>query len=115
MSATIALTNLDRHYEYTLILNGAQSAILPPLRSLSIEVPAGKYVLFFQAKSDDELPVECKPIQVTIQDKKTLALQVNTVNLSVRVLDAEGTQLNGKLGFLCGKCGEGVYVENPIE
>lgn len=29
MSATIALTNLDRHYEYALILNGAQSAILP--------------------------------------------------------------------------------------
>ena len=115
MSATIALTNLDRHYEYALILNGAQSAILPPLKSLSIEVPAGKYELSFQAKSDDELPVECKPIQVTIQDKKTLALKVDTVNLSVRVLDAEGTQLNGKLGFLCGKCGEGVYVENPIE
>jgi hypothetical protein len=115
MSATIALTNLDRHYEYTLILNGAQSAILPPLKSLSIDVPPGKYELSFQAKSDNELPVECKPIQVTIQDKKTLALQVDTVNLSVRVLDAEGTQLNGKLGFLCGKCGEGVYVENPIE
>ena len=115
MSATIALTNLDRHYEYTLILNGVQCAILPPLKNLSIDVPPGKYGLSFQAKSDDELPVECKPIQVTIQDKKTLALQVNTVNLSVRVLDAEGTQLNGKLGFLCGKCGEGVYVENPIE
>lgn len=115
MSATIALTNMDRHYEYTLILNGAQSAILPPLKSLSIDVPPGKYQLSFQAKSDNELPVECKPIQVTIQDKKTLALQVDTVNLSVRVLDAEGTQLNGKLGFLCGKCGEGVYVENPIE
>ena len=115
MSATIALTNLDRHYEYALILNGAQSAILPPLKNLSIDVPAGKYKLSIQAKSDDELPVECKPIQVTIQDKRTLALQVNTVNLSVRVLDAEGTQLNGKLGFLCGKCGEGVYVENPIE
>lgn len=115
MSATIDLTNLDRHYEYALILNGAQSAILPPLKSLSIEVPAGKYEVSFQAKSDNELPVVCKPIQVTIQDKKTLALQVNTVNLSVRVLDAEGTQLNGKLGFLCGKCGEGVYVENPIE
>jgi hypothetical protein len=115
MSATIALTNLDRHYEYTLILNGAQSAILPLLKSLSIDVPPGKYELSFQAKSDDELPVECKPIQVTIQDKKTLALKVDTVNLSVRVLDAEGTQLNGKLGFLCGKCGEGVYVENPIE
>ena len=115
MPATIALTNLDRHYEYTLILNGAQSANLPPLKSLSIDVPPGKYELSFQAKSDDELPVECKPIQLTIQDKKTIALQVNTVNLSVRVLDAEGTQLNGKLGFLCGKCGEGVYVENPIE
>jgi hypothetical protein len=115
MPATIALTNLDRHYEYTLILNGAQNTILPPLKSLSIEVPAGKYELSFQAKSDDELPVECKPIQVTIHDKRTLALQVNTVNLSVRILDEEGTQLNGKLGFLCGRCGEGVYVENPIE
>ena len=30
MSATIDLTNLDRHYEYTLLLNGAQSANLPP-------------------------------------------------------------------------------------
>jgi hypothetical protein len=115
MSATIALTNLDRHYEYALILNGAQSAILPPLKSLSVNVPAGKYELSFQAISDDELPVECKPIRVTIQDKRTLALQVNTVNLSVRVLDAEGNQLNGKLGFLCGRCGDGVYVENPIE
>jgi hypothetical protein len=115
MSATIALTNLDRHYEYTLILNGAQSATLPPLKSLSIDVPAGKYKLSIQAKSDDELPVECKPIQVTIQDRRTLSLQVNTVNLSVRILDADGNQLNGKLGFLCGKCGEGVYVENPIE
>jgi hypothetical protein len=115
MSATIALTNLDRHYEYALILNGAQSAILPPLKRLSIDVPAGKYKLSFIAKSDDELPVECKPIQVTIQDKGTLSLQVNTVNLSVRILDAEGNQLNGKLGFLCGKCGDGVYVENPIE
>jgi hypothetical protein len=115
MSATIALTNLDRHYEYTLLLNGAKSAALSPLKSLSIDMPAGKYELSFQAKSDDELPVECKPIQVTIEDKKTLALQVNTVNLSVRILDPDGTQLNGKLGFLCGKCGEGVYVENPIE
>jgi hypothetical protein len=115
MSATIALTNLDRHYEYTLILNGAQSETLPPLKSLSIDVPAGKYKLSIQAKSDDELPVECKPIQVTIQDRRTLALQVNTVNLSVRILDADGNQLNGKLGFLCGKCGDGVYVENPIE
>jgi len=115
MSATIALTNLDRHYEYTLILNGAQSATLPPLKSLSIDVPAGKYKLSIQAKSDDELPVECKPIQVTIQDRRNLALQVNTVNLSVRILDADGNQLNGKLGFLCGKCGDGVYVENPIE
>ncbi len=115
MSATIALTNLDRHYEYTLLLNGAESATLPPLKSLSIDVPSGKYELSFRAKSDDELPVECKPIQITIQDKRTLALQVNTVNLSVRILDADGTQLNGKLGFLCGKCGEGVYVENPIE
>jgi hypothetical protein len=115
MSATITLTNLDRHYEYTLVLNGEQSANLPSLKSLSIDVPPGKYELSFLAKSDDELPVECKPVQVTIQDKRTLALQVNTVNLSVRILDSEGTQLNGKLGFLCGRCGEGVYVENPIE
>ncbi len=115
MSATITLTNLDRHYEYTLLLNGEQRALLPPLKSLSIDVPPGKYELSFQAKSDHELPVECKPIQVTIQDKRSLVLQVHTVNLSVKILDAEGTQLNGKLGFLCGKCGEGVYVENPIE
>jgi hypothetical protein len=115
MAAKIDLTNLDRHYEYALILNGAQSVLLPPLKSLSIDVPPGKYELSFQAKSDDELPVACKPIQITIQDGKTLALQVNTVNLSVRILDSEGTQLNGKLGFLCGKCGDGVHVENPIE
>jgi hypothetical protein len=115
MSATINLTNLDRHYEYTLFLNGLASANLPPLKSLSIDVPPGKYGLSFQAKSDDDLPVDCKPIQVTIQDNRTLALQVNTVNLSVRILDAEGTQLNGKFGFLCGKCGDGVHVENPIE
>ena len=115
MSARIDLSNRDRHYEYTLILNGVQSAVVPPLKSLGIDVTPGKYELSFLAKSDDELPVECKAIQVTIQDGKALALQVNTVNLSVRILDAEGTQLNGKLGFLCGKCGDGVYVENPIE
>ncbi|HTZ38702.1 MAG TPA: hypothetical protein VMB77_00990 [Syntrophales bacterium] len=115
MSARIDLTNLDRHYEYTLILDREQRATLPPLKRLGIDVVPGKYELSFLAKSDDELPVECKPIQVTIQDGKALALQVNTVNLSVRILDSEGTQLNGKLGFLCGKCGDGVYVENPIE
>ncbi len=115
MSARIDLTNLDRHYEYTLNLNGAPSAVLPPLKNLSIDVAPGKYEVSFLAKSDDDLPVECKPIQVTIQDKRVLALQVNTVNLSVRIMDSEGTQLNGKLGFLCGKCGDGVFVENPIE
>ncbi len=115
MSATITLTNLDRHYEYTLILNGEPNTTLPPLRSVSIDVAPGKYELSFLAKSDSDLPVECKPIHVTIQDNKSLALKVHTVNLSVRILDEEGTQLNGKLGFLCGKCGEGVYVENPIE
>jgi hypothetical protein len=115
MSANIALTNLDRHYAYTLVLNGMEGGTLLPLKRLSIDVAPGKYELSFQAKSDDELPVECKPIQVTIQDRRILSLQVNTVNLSVRILDADGTQLNGKLGFLCGRCGDGVYVENPIE
>lgn len=115
MSARVELINVDRHYEYTLTLNGASIAVLPPLKNLSIDVAPGKHELSFLAKSDDELPVECKPIQVTIEDKRVLALQVNTVNLSVRIMDSEGTQLNGKLGFLCGKCGDGVYVENPIE
>jgi hypothetical protein len=115
MAAEIIVTNLDRHYEYTLVLNGTDSGTVPALKNLSVFVAPGKYGLSFRAKSDDELPVDCKPVQVTIQEGKTLSLQVSTANLSVRILDADGTHLNGKFGFLCGRCGDGVYVENPID
>ena len=114
MASEIIIENLSRHFNYTILLNGCNSGEVFPLKTHSITVDAGQYELSFKDSDADNLPTNCKPIQITLADGKTLHLKVTTEDFSIRIYDEPGTHLNGKRGFLCGYIADGIHIENPI-
>jgi hypothetical protein len=114
MASEIIIENLSRHFNYTIFLNGCIAGEVFPLKTHSITVEAGKYELSFKDSDADNIPTNCKPIQITLADGKTLDLKVTTEDFSIRIYGEHGTHLNGKRGFLCGYIADGIHIENPI-
>ena len=114
MGSRIVVSNLSRIDDYTLLLNGQPRVKVNPLKSDTIEVEAGKYDVSVQAENEEGLPFLCKPIVMKIDEGKTVHLNIDAQHLAVGIYDEDGTQLNSRHGFLCGKVAEGVYVEHPI-
>ena len=114
MASKVSITNLSRHFNYTILLNGNESGGIFPLQTTSLTIDPGKHELSFKDSDTDNLPTHCKPIQITIADGKTLNLKVLTEDFSIRIYDEQGTHLNGKRGFLCGQVADGIHIENPI-
>jgi hypothetical protein len=56
----------------------------------------------------------CKPIQVKIDDCKSVHLRIIADNFAIGIYDDKGTQLNAMHGFLCGSVADGVRIDNPI-
>ena len=114
MASKLTITNISRHFNYTILFNGNENVEVLPLQTASLTIDPGKHELSFKDSDTDNLPTHCKPIQITIADGKTLNLKVLTEDFSIRIYDEQGTHLNGKRGFLCGQVGDGIYIENPI-
>ena len=115
MAAKLVISNQDRYDEYILLIDGADSAEVFPLSTITTEIAPGVHTISFRSKAATEIPLTCKPIRVTLKDGATLSLQVRTQNLVIRIYDTQECQLNAKQGFLCGRVADGVHVENPIE
>jgi hypothetical protein len=114
MSSELIITNLSRLFNYTILLNDRAIGEISPVEPGAITIEPGNYELSFKDSDLDNLPTNCKPICITIEDGKKLHLNVTTEDFSIRIYDGQGTHLNGKRGFLCGKIAEGVRIENPI-
>jgi hypothetical protein len=114
MGAELSITNLSRHFTYIILLDGHEDGELFSLQTISLKIEPGKYELSFKDIDTGNLPTNCKPIQITIADGKSLHLKILTEDFSIRIYDEQGTHLNGKRGFLCGQVGDGIHVENPI-
>jgi len=114
MASELTITNLSRHFSYVILLDGHEKGEVFSLQTTTLTIDSGKHELSFKDSDTDNLPTNCKPIQITIADGKSLPLKVLTEDFSIRIYDEKGTHLNGKRGFLCGKVCEGVYIENPI-
>jgi hypothetical protein len=114
MASKLTITNLSRHFNYTILLDGKESGGIFPLQTASLTIDPGKLELSFKDSDTDNLPTHCKPIQITIADGKTLNLKVLTEDFSIRMYDEQGIHLNGKRGFLCGQVADGIHIENPI-
>lgn len=114
MSSKLIITNLSRLFNYTIFLDGSAMGEVSPLAPVTITIEPGNYELSFKDSDVDNLPTNCKPICIIIEDGKTLHLNVTTEDFSIRIYDEQGTHLNGKRGFLCGKIAEGIRIENPI-
>jgi hypothetical protein len=114
MASEIIITNLSRHFNYTILINGNVNGEVFSLKSNSIKVEPGKYELSIKDSDVDNLPTHCKPIQIIIADGKTLPLKITTKDFSIQIYDEHGTHLNEKRGFLCGNITEGIHIENPI-
>ncbi|MEN6320355.1 MAG: hypothetical protein ABFD82_16585 [Syntrophaceae bacterium] len=114
MATELTITNLSRHFSYTVLLDGQESGEIFSLQTATLPIEPGKHELSFKDSDADNLPTTCKPIQITIADSKTLHLKVLTEDFSIRIYDEQGTHINGKRGFLCGQVCDGVYIENPI-
>jgi hypothetical protein len=115
MASKLTITNISRHFNYTILFNGNESGEVFSLQTATLTIEPGKHELYFKDSDTDNLPTHCKPIQITIADGITLNLKVLTEDFSIRIYDEQGTQLNGKRGFLCGQVGDGIHIENPIE
>ena len=114
MASKIIFSNLSRHDDYTIMLNGQSSGTISPLRTTEIDLEPGEYELFVQGSNEEGFPSTCKPIQVTMEDGKTVHLNVEAKQFAIGIYDEQGTQLNAKSGFLCGSVADGVYIDNPI-
>ena len=114
MASELTITNLSRHFSYTILLDGHESGEIFSLQTATLTIEPGMHELSFKDSNTDNLPTNCKPIQITIADGKTLNLKVATDDFSIKIYDEQGTHLNGKRGFLCGQICEGVRIENPI-
>jgi hypothetical protein len=114
MASTIIFSNLSRNDDYTILLNGHDSGTVLPLKTNTIDLEPGEYELSVQGSNEEGLPSMCKPIQVIMKDIKTVHLKIVARHFTIGIYDEQGTQLNGKCGFLCGSVADGVYVDNPI-
>jgi hypothetical protein len=116
VSATLVLKNQDLHYDYDVLLDGAAQGRLSSMDGIAIDIPAGDHVLSFVCGNQEGLPAPqgCKAINISIEDGKVLNLTIMTRHFTIGVYDDNGVLLNGTRGFLCGRLGEGIYIENPI-
>ena len=115
MASIIIFSNLSRNDDYTILLNGQARGTVHPLRTDTIDVEPGKYELDIKGSNEEGLPSMCKPIQVKMEDGKTVHLQLDTRHFAIGIYDEKGTQLNDKHGFLCGFIADGVHIDNPIQ
>jgi hypothetical protein len=115
MASKIIFSNLSRNDDYTILLNGQDRGTILPLKTNTIDVEPGKYELDIKGSNEEGLPSMCKPIQIRMEDCKTVHLQIVAQDFTIGIYDEKGTQLNAKQGFLCGAVADGVHVDNPIE
>ncbi len=114
MTSRIAVSNLSRADDYTLLLNGQPRITVHPLKSGEISVEAGEYELSVKGENEEGLPSACKPILMKIDDGRAVRFNIEARHLSIGIYDETGAQLNAVHGFLCGLIADGVYVDNPI-
>ena len=114
MASKLIINNQSRTHDYRVLLDGTDAGDVFPLRNVAIDVPPGEHELSFSEVGESDLPTSCKPIHMTIKDEKTLELYVSTKHFSIQIHDHQGTLLNGKHGFLCGRICDGVHIDNPI-
>ena len=114
MASRIIFSNRSRTDDYTILLNSEARGVIAPLRTETFDLEPGEYGLLIQGSNDEGLPSVCKPIQIMIEDGKTVHLNIEAKHFVIGIYDEQGTQLNAKCGFLCGSVAEGVYVDNPI-
>ncbi|MDQ5984446.1 MAG: hypothetical protein CSYNP_00141 [Syntrophus sp. SKADARSKE-3] len=114
MASRIIFSNLSRNDDYTILINGQASVTVLPLKTNAIDLEPGEYELNVEGSNEEGLPTICKPIQVTMEDRKTVHLQVIAHHFAIGIYDDKGTQLNARHGFLCGSVADGVYIDNPI-
>jgi|SRR5450759_2427201 hypothetical protein len=114
MASKIIFSNLSRNDDYTILLNGQARGTILPLKTNTIDLEAGKYELYINGSNEEGLPSMCKPIEVTMEDCKSVHLQIVARHFAIGIYDEKGTQLNAKHGFLCGTIADGVHIDNPI-
>jgi hypothetical protein len=114
MASKIIFSNLSRNDDYTILLNGQDRGTVLPLKTNTIDVEPGKYDLYIKGSNEEGLPSMCKPIQVRIEDDRTVHLKIVSQHFAIGIYDEKGTQLNAKHGFLCGYVADGVHIDNPI-
>ena len=114
MASAFNIINMSRHFRYTILLNGHESGEIDPLKTSTLSIEPGQHELSFKDGDPENIPTHCKPIQVTIADGNALNIKVLTDQFSIRIFDEHGMHLNGIRGFLCGKVGKGIHIENQI-
>lgn len=113
MASKIIFSNLSRNDDYTILLNGQDVGTILPLKTMTVDVKNGTYELDVKGSNEEGLPSMCKPVQITIEDNKTVHLKIVALHFAIGIYDEKGKQLNDKNGFLCGYVTDGVYVNNP--
>jgi hypothetical protein len=114
MASKIIFSNLSRNDDYTILLNGQNRGMVLPLKTITIDMEPGEYELDVKGSNEEGLPSMCKPIQIRIEDCKSVHLQIDAQHFAIGIYDEKGTQLNATHGFLCGYVADGVHVDNPI-
>ena len=94
MASKMIFSNLSRTDDYTILLNGQDMGTVLPLKTNTIDVEPGEYELSVQGSNEEGLPSMCRPIQVKLEDNRTVHLKVDARNFAIGIYDEQGTQLN---------------------
>jgi hypothetical protein len=113
MASQIIFSNLSRSDDYSILLNGQEVGKVLPLKTITIDVEEGRYELDVRGSNEEGLPSMCKPVQITIDDCKTVHLQIVAPHFAIGIYDEKGNQLNDHHGFTCGYIADGVHINNP--
>ena len=113
MASKIVFSSLSRNDDYTIFLNGQDVGTLFPLKNITVEVEEGKYKLDVKGSNEEGLPSTCKPLQITIDNDKTVQIKIVALHFAIGIYDEKGTQLNDHNGTLCGYIADGVHIDDP--
>jgi len=113
MASQIIFSNLSRSDDYSILLNGQEVGKVLPLKNITIDVEKGEYELDVRGSNEEGLPSMCKPIQIKIDDGKTIHLQIVAPHFAIGIYDEKGNQLNDNHDFICGYIADGVHINNP--
>ena len=99
MASKIIFSNLSRNDDYTILLNGQARGTVLPLKTNTIDLDPGKYELDIKGSNEEGLPSMCKPIQVKIDDCKSVHLQIVAQHFAIGIYDEKGNAVECQAWF----------------